>query len=221
MAEFDNPTNSDDNDHLDLELDAVLARYSAVEPRSGIESRILSHLRSTPAPSASRHWWGWGFAGAAAIVIVIAFVWRGTRPSHLVIANHPPTAILQPTLHPTPAQKTPDREARNPGTQNDEAHSSSGAKAELAAATRARARKPSLPRAAAVATYPKLDHFPSPEPLSPEEAALARYVSQFPKEAVLIARTQQASEQELDQKKRGAGWDIPLLDSSPEQTQER
>jgi hypothetical protein len=47
--------------------------------------------------------------------------------------------------------------------------------------------------ATVVAPAPKLDQFPSPQPLSEQEKILARYVANYPKHAALIAqaRTEQ------------------------------
>ncbi len=38
------------------------------------------------------------------------------------------------------------------------------------------------------AASPKLDQFPSPQPLSEQEKILTNYVAQYPEHAVLIAR---------------------------------
>jgi hypothetical protein len=46
---------------------------------------------------------------------------------------------------------------------------------------------------------PKLDHFPSPRPLSQEELLLVRYAQEFPQEAVMMAKAQAESEKEVEQ----------------------
>jgi hypothetical protein len=51
--------------------------------------------------------------------------------------------------------------------------------------------------ATTVAADPKLDVFPSPQPLSEEELALAQYVRNFPSDARLIAQAQQTSDTEI------------------------
>jgi len=48
----------------------------------------------------------------------------------------------------------------------------------------------------AVAAYPKLDQFPSPQPLTAEQIALAEYAKNFPKEARLVAQAQEEFELE-------------------------
>ena len=47
-------------------------------------------------------------------------------------------------------------------------------------------------------TTPRLDQFPSPRPLSEQEQMLARYVREFPQEAVLVARAQTERRKELE-----------------------
>ena len=41
-----------------------------------------------------------------------------------------------------------------------------------------------------VAAVLRLEHFPSPQPLSEQEELLARYIEQYPHEAVVVARAQ-------------------------------
>lgn len=168
---------------LDRVLDAALAKYAAVEPRTGLEERVLAHLRAEPLPS--RHaWWQWGLAGAvSAIAIVAILAWRSTRVSHPVIANHPPARIQQPS--PQETNPVPD------------------AATKVAVAKHAPLRRPAARRAtvAAVAATPKLDQFPSPQPLSSEELALARYVQEFPEEAMRIAKTQAEYDLEMQKMK--------------------
>jgi hypothetical protein len=56
---------------------------------------------------------------------------------------------------------------------------------------------------------PKLDQFPSPQPLSAEEIALARYVKNFPKEAQLVADAQEEFELETRKIMNDAGSETP------------
>ena len=57
---------------LDQVLDQALARYSDVEPRAGLEERILANLRSQPQP---RPWWmTWRMPALAAAILVAALV---------------------------------------------------------------------------------------------------------------------------------------------------
>lgn len=59
-----------------------------------------------------------------------------------------------------------------------------------------------------VASMPKLDQFPSPQPLSDEERALARYAAHFPLEARMIAHAQEEYARESQQLMRISASEI-------------
>lgn len=162
-------------DSFDHVLDAALSKYAAVEPRVGLEDRVLAHLHSEPSQSSRRIWLRWELAGAvAAIVILAVLASRSNRVTHPVIANHPPAAIQQPSIQGTkPAPPSNDIVAvvQHPSTRKFVAR-----------------RAPAPP---AFVPPPKLDQFPSPQPLSTEEIALAHYVKSFPREAQLVAKAQE------------------------------
>jgi len=164
----------DQPDDLDRMLDASLAKYAAVRPRPGLERRVLAHL-SVEAPRPSRHpWLQWGLAGALAVIVLVAVLaWRSSRAPLPVIANQPSTTI----------QRSSVQEIRPTPHITDEVATMKHASMRRPATRRAPASRP--------ATHPKLDHFPTPQPLSAEEIALAQYVEKFPKEARLIADTQE------------------------------
>lgn len=161
-------------DELDRILDTGLAAHAAVEPRAGLEDRILANLRAEQArPVGGRAWWQWGLAGAVAVVVAVGVLtWKSSRILHPVIANHPPAAMQQPST-----------QEANPHAAGDIA---------VAKHTPVRRHGQRLAHAAAAeAAVPKLDQFPSPQPLSAEEIALAQYARNFPKEAQLVAQAQE------------------------------
>ena len=161
-------------DEFDRMLDTALAKYAAVEPRAGLEERVLAHLRAEALRRSRHAWLQWGLAGTlAAIAVIAVLVWTSSRASHPVIATHPPDAIQRPSIQETkPAPHETD---------------------EVAVAKAASMRKPAARRALAsrAGILPKFDQFPSPQPLSAEEIALAKYVENFPKEAQLVAQAQE------------------------------
>ena len=181
----------DQPDDLDLMLDASLAKYAAVEPRPGLEQRVLAHL-SVEAVLPSRHpWLQWGLAGALAVITVVGVLaWRSNQAPHPVIANHPSTTI----------QRSSIQEIRPAPHATDKVVTVTHASVPRPAARRAPASRP--------ATHPKLDQFPSPQPLSAEEIALAQYVENFPKEARLIADTQEQFALETQKVMNDAGSEI-------------
>ena len=173
-----------EKDKLDRLLDVALAKYSAVEPRAGLEGRILANLSSQQVAAPRRLWWQWtvavGLAGVVivAVTVAVTLVWRARAPGLPVIANGP--AIVKPS----PVDSPPQTARRTAGAIEP---------VKRAAIRRSQAHRTAL----LVAAAPKLEQFPSPQPLSPEEIALARYVRNFPSDAKLVAQAQEASEREV------------------------
>ena len=169
---------------LDRILDTSLARYSAVEPREGLEGRILAKLRAERSRVPERSWWTWGLAAvvAAVFVAVMALALRPGKLSKPPVAEHY-QVTEQPPHEP---QQQPVRE------EHADVHKPGH---------RGRAR-PVASETRMAAGIPKLSQFPSPQPLTEEERALARYVRDFPQEALLVAQSQAESELEM-QKKMG------------------
>jgi hypothetical protein len=162
----------DEERWTDRWLDAALDRYSKVEAPAGLEERILRRIREQPRPQ--RHpiaWWlSCAAAGLAAVVLGAAWLrdagpQSGPRPAQ--------TARVSPL--PTPrAAATPAPEGRGPGRLEIQ---------------RTGRRQP--PVVAAVrSVVPRRERFPTPTPLSEQEELLMRYVREFPREAVLMARAQ-------------------------------
>jgi hypothetical protein len=156
-------------DELDRALDAALAKYAAVEPREGLEDRVLANLRIERAQVAHRAWWRWSVAGALAAVVIVALALalRSGMTSHPDVANHLSSAA--------PSARVPATQvASNPNP---------------APTLRTRRPHPLVVTAGqAELRPPKLERFPSPQPLSEQEKLLQRYVEDYPEQAVLIAR---------------------------------
>lgn len=170
-----NRRDTERGDKLDRALDAALATYAAIEPRTGLNERILARLESASKSPSHSMWRRWSAAAAvfAAVIVTIGLAWRRYERTQPPIANRPPT-IQRPN---------------EPATQfaSNAAPSSVPPKATGSPRrTRPRHLRPPL-----VAAQPKLDQFPSPQPLSAEDLALVRYVRSFPKEATLIAQAQE------------------------------
>ena len=186
MAE-QKPNNKELRDtELDRLLDSALAKYAAAEPRAGLESRILANLRAARSRVPERSWWRWGLAAVAAVfVIALALAFRPGKSSKPTIASHPDVTV----------QPAPEQEHKFVSQDH-------GAVRDAPKPVRKRPRRRYSSEIQLAARVPKLDQFPSPQPLSEQELALARYVRDFPQEAVLVAQSQQESEVEM-QKKMG------------------
>jgi hypothetical protein len=170
----------DDAKHgeLDRALDAALAKYAVVEPRAGLEDRVLANLRAERAWVPDRAWWRWSAAAAlaAVVVVAVALALRSGRPSHPVAANHSSAATRT-------AMESVTHVVSNSGgnrMSGNQVHPPDHA-AKLSAAMHR-----SQPKV--LATDPKLDQFPSPRPLSEQEKILESYVANYPEHAALIAR---------------------------------
>jgi hypothetical protein len=160
------------NEELDRELDAALAKYAAVEPRVGLEDRILANLRTEPAAVPSGMWWMWCLAGGAVALLAIALA-VGFR-----VGQSPAGTIAHHNSTPGPAQPVTERANRGPIEGPPRAQAPAHAP-----------KHHGLPLAA-VTAGPKLDVFPSPLPLTEQEKLLAGYIAEEPEHAVLLARAQ-------------------------------
>jgi hypothetical protein len=100
-------------------------------------------------------------------MIIVAVAWHFNGHTLPAIANHP--AIQQPPVNQVLPHRTENTIVRDI----------------------APVRKRVVQRTTHRDTHPKLDQFPSPQPLSTEEIALAEYVKKFPNEAQLVAQAQE------------------------------
>lgn len=158
---------------FDRELDTALAKFAAVEPREGLEERILANLRLKQ-ERAAHSWWRWPAVAALAAVIVMALsvAWRSRHSTGNTAAQHPP-ATMRSNDH------SGTQVANNAESGSIPPHKTlSPRKPKPHASTR-----PAPPLAA-----PKLDQFPSPQPLSEQERMLTEYVAEHHQQAVLVAR---------------------------------
>jgi hypothetical protein len=162
------------SDHdLDRLLDAALTKYSSVEPRAGLDDRVLANLRVEQERVPARTWWRWGLAALAAIAVVaIALAFRSEKHSKPHVVQHAPAPAQAPSSHGT---QIASREATTPSTRP------------------VRPRTSGRRSVAMAMPVPKLDQFPSPRPLTEEEKMLAGYVARNPDRAALLAEARMES----------------------------
>jgi hypothetical protein len=182
MAE-QNEFHQNDDRKLDAMLDAMLSAYSAVEPRPGLETRILANVKEQAAKSTAT-WgfrWTWAVAALATAALVIAvYVSRiqTHRMEPLVATRSQPenSAPVWPTRSSPPPKITASHlSTRRHGTQT------------------ARLTRPSADQVISI----KQDVFPSPSPLSEQEKLLLRYLTRTPREE-LIAQSRPDPPDEMD-----------------------
>lgn len=178
MADNDHTFGSEENkrrsyDAFDRELDGALAQHATVEPRAGLEQRVLTNLQAEREKIASRSWWRWpltvALAAAVMIAVGVSLMWRSAKTSPAVSVVRPPTSVE------SGGQDGPilAGEVRNPPPLISSARRNQ--------TNRDRRRQPT------VAAGPKLEQFPSPQPMSEQEKILASYIAQYPEHAALIA----------------------------------
>lgn len=143
-----------------------------VEPRPGLEDRIIAGLQAQPAP---RRWWRWAWVPVAAAVIVAIglYVTRQPQPVAPPVARTAPSTV--PAVAPTPVPQPVVAQKPRPR----------------------RLVKP--PVVMAARQLPRQQVFPSPVPLTEEEKLLLALRSRHPAEVIEVAQAQQ-NEREKVQK---------------------
>ena len=157
---------------LERWLDAALARGANVEPRPGLENRVLVTLQveRERLTQPSRWWWVLAVSGTAAAAVIAMWIGLHTR---------------QPLPDRTSADSTTHRlNVIRPELPDRPRH------VEHARVLARGPRPPARSKAVKDATGPRLNQFPSPQPLTDQEQTLSRYVHEFPDRAILVARAQ-------------------------------
>jgi|SRR5690242_9338814 len=164
---------------IEGELDAALARYAAVEPRGGLEQRVLSNLRAQHTRATQFAWRRLAAAGFAVAALASLPIWVGEE--HRGAVNVEP-AIVQ---HETQESRGSISAA---AAKNDLALGGALEHSQKKSSTkRAERRETDIARTTAE-VMPKLAQFPAPEPLTDQEKLLIRFVQQDPGDAVLVAQ---------------------------------
>lgn len=189
-----------ERDDLDRLIDSELAHYA--EPRPGLEQRILARVdaASSTRSSLSHAWRQWALVGAIAIALVLSFSIprfmhreTSTPTAHLAIPERAPAAEAKAVAPEPNAQFRPSPEAANT------AHHV--------------ARAPRSNRIPEKTRHPRLDIFPAPQPLSPQEqtlVAIATAQSASARESLM------ASQQRLDAPLQISAIEIPPITAPDE-----
>jgi hypothetical protein len=165
-----------EDDVLDRTVNDTLEKFADVEPRAGLEQRVLARLRGQQEREAGAFLWRWA---TVVTLVAVGFVLSLSAVLHRV---KPENGIaLRRALVTTPNLPNLETHAANRGASNP------------IPAHRAGDRKTTQPRlvrhvATPAVSAPRLDRFPSPRPLSEQEKILQTYFSTHPEDAVLVAR---------------------------------
>ena len=188
---------SHDRDQLDDLLDGALRQYGDVEPRDGLEQRILANLASPGLSASHRKLWSWRWsvsAGVAACVLVA--VWIGVNPSR----NSHRSEISQTTSTRVRSSEPVAVKRSEPARVTEPPP---------AAATTIMPRQvrhvPRVQTRVAMHREPRLSRFPSPQPLSAQEVMLVEYVQRYPEDAKLIAKEQAEFQERIEQAEQQLG----------------
>lgn len=162
-------------DEIDRLIDSAVRDYA--EPRTGLEQRMLARISGQVGRSGR---WRWLFAAIAipviaALILLIYLVPKNPGPQPGQIAYTP--AIPPPApLITAPAPRAVPRSGSSHRIQHNDQVAN-------------RASNNSISR-------PKLDVFPTPQPLTTEEQALARFITQAPEadRKALVAAQQRIDE---------------------------
>jgi len=154
-----------DRDGIDILLDAALASYANPAPSPAMTNRILaSTVRASNRPKLPR-WFAWSIPALAALLLLAIFLMHHSASPHqksLVAAN---PALSRPPISNAPAAVAPGATPLSP-------------RAPQRPARAIRAMEPA-PHSLAI-LRPRLEVFPTPTPLTPEEQALAEMVNRNP-----------------------------------------
>lgn len=151
------PERNDSDRIFDQQIDSALATYAA--PRPGLEQRMLARISGETAKVSSRRRWvllAIGLPVTASLLLLAYFAPRVSQ-QHRQIAG-------------TPAASLPDRVTSTPKALAPP-HPVSRVQ------VRSVKRRPDRPRLN-VAKRPKLDTFPTPQPLSDAERAVTQFASE-------------------------------------------
>ncbi len=168
-------------------MSAALGQYGNVEPRTGLENRVLTNLQSERNRLASQRRWWWATGTVAAAAAIVATVWWGefgigrvpAKTVTVTVAHQESTGVPEQPMH--PSQDDGPKQIRRPRVEMQPRRDSDPVRA------------------------PKLEQFPSPAPMNAQEKMLALYVQEFPQRAALIARTQ-TDLRKQNEREMGAPW---------------
>jgi len=149
-----------ERDKIDALLDAALGTYA--EPRTGLEQRILAHVEGAQSSQMApwRRWLGWELAATLAASVLlysgVSVVWHHrTKSAPTASKREQASALRMPNTQPEPLRSIASHPRGPAPTRHRDTH------------------------AETVATgAPKLDVFPAPRPLSPQEQALVALARQ-------------------------------------------
>lgn len=165
---------------IDAEFDRLLhsALRSYAEPDADLARRVLARVATEPQRERGLRWLPWAIAVPVAAGLLIFIVFFGSHSSRQSASHSDHARVSLPA----------------PAATGDEQHGvSNSAPEQRAEMTRVKTHPHSSQRTPKAASLPKLAVFPTPQPLTPAEQALAEYAAHAPqadRQALLEAQKQ-------------------------------
>lgn len=163
MPERENPGLQADAE-LDRLLHSALATYGDLAPDSRLAERVLARVAAERGRESRLHWLPWAIAVPIAAGLLILILVFGSRPLRGPADHAGQARIVQP-----------------PAAAHRDERSSNSAPERPAEISRVKANRHRAEMSAQVAPLPKLAVFPTPQPLTPAERALAEYAAHAPR----------------------------------------
>ncbi|MGB9234282.1 MAG: hypothetical protein WCC04_07695 [Terriglobales bacterium] len=183
-------------------IDEALGQYAKVEPREGLERRVLASLAEARRDSSHRlRWWN-ALAFSAAAILALALLWRGRTEPARFPAN-PVAKVVMPQQ--TEEHKAESEHSVDGNQRSGNAGANSQGQESHSLAAHSKPDRGIRMVAEHSSATPKLEQFPAPQPLSEQEQLLVRYVEQFPRRAALMARAQTELHKE-DERDMAGPW---------------
>ncbi len=155
------------NDKLNQWLDQALDQYSKIEPRAGLEMRVMASVAAERERRAKQRIWAWSFAAGSACAAIVIVLWLGgaAKREYSQSAEQRSQSVKAVTRQPQPSTSSRAR------------HLEAEVQSAKHGPRRTRTSRVELVSKA----LPKADQFPSPRPLSEQEKLLLSYVSASPR----------------------------------------
>jgi hypothetical protein len=171
-----------DQENLHRWLDTALVEYGNTEPRPGLEARVLATLSAERERITARQRWFWALTLTVTAAVIILAVW---------MENNTGLRTKAPTSVTTASEQQAESKQRPVETAKPDVHQQSRKIASP------RVHRNQAAHSFEAAAAPKLDRFPSTQPLSEQERLLLAYLNQTPKEEVILAIAKTKSNEDL------------------------
>lgn len=190
-----------DDEQLDNLLERGLREYARIEPRDGLEERIVANLRGQPEP---RRWWRVWIPALAAVAVIAIVGAVGLRP------NRPTTNGPEPSV-----ASGSSGQAHSPGSQPAaSAIASASSPGQPVAGNHGRVGRGSMwhgsdsrttqarvvPRSPihAAQALPRMAVFPAPTPLTEQERLVLALMRHAPEVAAQVGEIQEMQRERAD-----------------------